>query len=612
MDFGKLGVTRNFVLPALCIFLVPVISLLFFLHAQQQLNARYREAILKQIANDPTLNEEQRHEATAFHRAIPLSRLILQDEVAKSFDAETRFHFATFRWAIRLSIWSIAAGVLVLALAGVCVLFSMRSQRALALSLAVGWHVLRIYTAIQVLVQGVLLVALSFWVTALWFNLYSVKLIGLTALLAVVAAGTLIKGIFTVPKFSAEVEGEIFPKNHGAPIWKELESICATLGTEPPDQIIAGIDDNFFVTDAPLTVNGERYQGRTLYISLSLLKQLDGDEAKAVLAHEMAHFSGMDTLYGGKISRLEHRYDHYLQTLYEGGTTIPIFYFLNVFRFLFALSLGKHSRQREFRADGIAADVVSPQSNAKALLRVSAYSAYRGNVEQEVFDQESVLESTNLREKIEQGFAPFAQQFLSSADLDHIETAHPFDTHPPIADRLTAMGVSLRDRETTALLETKGDGKWYELIAGASEIESNLWRSYEERFLKVHEQSLPYRFLPENDAEREIVERAFPKMEFSCKKGLITIDDQSIAFAEWQDKLPWSDVGNCVLDDGTLKIHRESTAGGDLQIKMQWFRAAAERQQFLETFEKYLGRYKIAAEFQEQKCRQREEDSSAE
>ena len=430
-DFSKLGVTRTFILPALWIFLVPVVSLLFFIHAQGQFDEDFRDSILQQIRTDVDLTEEEKEAATAFYTEIPVSQLLLDEEFAQQVDGETRFHYSTFRWAIRLSAWSIVLGISVFVLAGICVLLSLRSQKAQAVSLAVGWHVLRIFSAAQVVIQGSLLVALSFWVTALWFNRYSVRLIGIAAILALIAVAAIIKAIFKTPNVDFSIEGDVVPNTEDMPLWDELRSLCEAVGTEPPDQVIAGIDDNFFVTEHPVIVGGQTHHGRSLFVSLSLLKQLDGEEAKAVLAHEMAHFSGNDTLYSRKISPLLNRYNHYLAALHEGGITLPIFSFMHCFRVLFELSLGRHNRKREFRADGIAVEQTSPRAVASALLRISAYSQYRGKVEQEVFKQEFVLESADVQEQIEQGFHAYEQEFLSSPDLGAFETSHPFDSHPP-------------------------------------------------------------------------------------------------------------------------------------------------------------------------------------
>ncbi|CAE7525980.1 unnamed protein product, partial [Symbiodinium sp. CCMP2456] len=225
-------------------------------------------------------------------------------------------------------------------------------------------------------------------------------------------------------------------------LWEDLERLSDAMETAPPDHVIAGIDDNFFVTQMPVKLKvkeSEELQtltGRTLFVSLSLLKRLPHREADAVLLHELAHFSGNDTLYTQKISPLLSRYGHYLQGLYEGGLSLPVFYYAVMFRALYELSLGSLSRKREFRADRLASEQTSPESMAHALLRITAYSQYRNELEQEIFDAEQAHEEINLSERIEGGFANFASAFVDKRDVGELATVHPFDTHPPLQQRL--------------------------------------------------------------------------------------------------------------------------------------------------------------------------------
>ena len=156
--FSSLGFAKTFVLPGLLVFLVPVLSLLFFLHAQSRFDAQAREEILSQIREDATLTPEDRERAIAHFTEHPFSELIQNDEFAANVDSKARFDYATFRWMIRLSALSIAAGIAVFLLAGLCVLLSLRSQRVQYLSLSAGWQVLRIYGALQTAAQGILLV----------------------------------------------------------------------------------------------------------------------------------------------------------------------------------------------------------------------------------------------------------------------------------------------------------------------------------------------------------------------------------------------------------------------------------------------------------------------
>ena len=149
-----------------------------------------------------------------------------------------------------------------------------------------------------------MVLALSNWVMALWFHVSDVVYMVTSVPPAVVGAAGVIKAIFTKPKSELAVEGLVLDQSQSPRLWNELSTICAKVGTDRPDQVVMGIDDNFFVTEEPITVGETTCRGRTFYVSMSLLKQMCGAEADAVLAHEMAHFSGNDTLYSKKISPL--------------------------------------------------------------------------------------------------------------------------------------------------------------------------------------------------------------------------------------------------------------------------------------------------------------------
>jgi Zn-dependent protease with chaperone function len=589
----------SFVLPALLVFLVPVVSYFFFHHAQARFDARIRDSILQQIVNDRKLTEEQRARAVAFFTETPFSQLLREAENADEVPADTRLHYATFRWMMLLSAVSILTGVAVFLLAAVCVALSLHSQYAQYLSLSVGWHVLRIYGALQAVAQGILLVALSFWITALWFDFYSLKLILGAGVLAVAAVGLVIAAIFRRIKDDFSVAGLVVSEQEAGAIWTELRRICTRVGTDPPEQIIVGIDDNFFVTEHPVIVGGKTYRGRTLFVSLSLLKQLQAGEAEAVLAHEMAHFSGRDTLYSRKISPLLSRYDHYLQALYEGGVTRPIYYFMLCFRALYQLSLGRLSRQREFRADRISLEATSTRDVAGALLRTVAYSRYRGSVEQDLFKQERALASANVCERIEQGFRHYAACFLSSPDIGQLAPAHPFDSHPPLSQRLEAIGVPLESAETQTLLAAAGDGKWYQYIPNAEQLEKEQWQQYEETFRQYHEQSLPYRFLPETPEEYEIVVKAFPAIAFTSSQGELTLDHEKLRFDQWPEAIRYGDITNVSLENNrVLKVTSRGPGKKTHSIKMSKF---ADEQPVLDAIRHYYGRYLAAAAYQKQK-----------
>jgi Zn-dependent protease with chaperone function len=599
-DFSSLGFAKTFVLPGLLVFLVPIISLFFFLHAQSRFDSEARASALAEIRADTTLSAEDREQAIAMFTQESFSNLVQIPEFAAEIEQTTLFYYATFRWMIRLSLCSIILGVAVFALTGACVLLSLRSLQAQYLSLSVGWQVLRIYGAVQTILQGILLVALSFWVTALWFNSYSVKLVLMAGALAVIGAVVVIAGIFKRPKTDCALVGRVLDGDSAKPMWEELKTICRKVGTEPPSQVIAGIDDNFFVTETPVTIDGKTFDGRTLFVSLSLLKQMSGSEADAVLAHEMAHFSGNDTLFSKKISPLLARYGAYLDALYSGGITRPIFYFMHCFRAMFELSLGRLSRQREFRADRIAAETTSPRDMAQALLRIAAYSNFRDKVQRELFEKEQALEAANVSERIEQGFHAYAATFASNPDIGKLTTSHPFDTHPPLDQRLDAVGVPLESKDVRALLATPGNGRWYHKIGDAEQIERQQWSEFEQQFRQYHEESLAYRFLPESEEELSIVVKAFPEIVIEGNGGSLQLSHDALAYTQWPGPVRYQEITECAMDDsGKLHIHYKRDGKQKQSINVKSF--ATRQQDVLDAINRYYSRYLNAVAYQEQK-----------
>jgi hypothetical protein len=382
-------------------------------------------------------------------------------------------------------------------------------------------------------------------------------------------------------------------------LWSELGAICAKVGTDRPDHVILGIDDNFFVTEAPLKISETVCHGRTLYISMSLLKQMNGAEADAVLAHEMAHFSGNDTLYSKKISPLLARYANYLQTLYENPTARPVYYFMHCFRALFELSLSELSRHREFRADRIAAEATTPREFAGALFRITAYSDFRGKIQQEVFQTERVLAAANISGQLEQGFHAHATSFVAMPNLGALQTAHPFDSHPPLVQRLEAIGVPLSSPEVQSLVSSQGDGRWYDAIDDAEQIERQQWSQFEERFRAYHEQTLAYRFLPETDEERAIVTKSFPQVTIAGKKGTLVLDCDGLRYTAWPDSIAYSEIAQCALNQDTLQITYLRSGKQKARIPMKTF--GARRQEALNAINQYYGRYQNAVAYRKQK-----------
>lgn len=605
-DSQTRGLLTSYVYPSLLLFAIPVFSLWFFHHAKVTFDGRILAATLKTVQQDPLLSPEERDQAASFFRRFPTSQVLESDspelqQLRDSVPDETRFHYSTFRWMLRLSLCCIVAGLAVYAGTGISLAVSIHYSRLQYISLLAGWHVLRWFSTFQVLAQAGLIFALSYWITGLWFGFYSVEVMAVVGLVALGSALPSLAAILEPVRLDCEVAGQELNLESSPVLWEDLRRLSVELETSMPDQIIAGIDDNFFVTELPLKVNDKTVTGRTLYVSLSLLRHLLWREADAVLIHELSHFSGNDTHFGRKISPLLVRYQHFLEGLQSGVLSRPVHCCAVAFRILYEVSLGKASRQCEFRADRIAAQKTSADSMAGALLRIAAYGAYRGSVETDLLETSSPYETANIAQRIDSGFRDFAAGFAERNDLAEQDIAHPFNSHPPLGQRLAAIGFESTADAVRQILAAPADGIWLRKIIGAEQLERSLWSHYEERFQQFHDNVLAFRYLPATDEEREVVERHFPQLTLlAYKQQPVTLDCEKITFGTWDTPVYYGEIENITAETEwgrpRLNLILNRTEGCVCQLPLS--KKKADQRQLMTVLQHYWGRYTAAAAYQ--------------
>jgi Zn-dependent protease with chaperone function len=610
-QFTRAGFLKSYLLPALIIFLIPGFGLWFFDHVEASFDSRIREEIISGMQADRQLTAAQREQAAQSLQKLSVSKVLASNKPEAKRMQDTfksvQTRYAIFRWMKRIALVCLVAAAGAFVAVGVAVLFSFRSQSAQYWSLRLGWYVLRGLALIEVVGQGALAVALSFWVTAFWAERYYPKLIIVAALLALCAVVLLVKAIFRKLVIEAEFTGRLLKREAAPSLWQRVTQMTERLGIPPPDNIFVGIDDNFFVTEQPVKVDGQKHAGRTLFASLSLLKTLSRGEADAVLAHEMAHFSGEDTLYSRRISPLLGRYASYLEALYQGGLSRPVFYFMFLFWNLYQLSLNKLSRQREFRADRVGSELTSARDMAQALVKTASYSRYRYQVQATLFEKDENVEAMNVFERIEQGFPAFMGAAVNRSELARSGTPHPFDSHPPLAQRIEQLGLDAQSTlqspsPVPALAES-----WFSAIEDAAAIEAEQWKAFEESFHQAHQESLAYRFKPEGDAEIRHVRKYFPEVEFRNSKGLTaTLDYQKLFLSDGNCSIPFATISGCRLEEslGRKRLVIEHTPEGQTgkqKQKIAYEDFKREGGKFLEAFQHYYGRHMTAKQYLAQK-----------
>jgi len=556
--FSRSGFVRSQVVPALLMFAIPLMGHWFAQHAQRTFDARFLDGVSAALKDASDLTAEKRTEIRTFYREHPASTLCAREETRSmlppAYASEACGTHAQFRWIEQASLGSLALGIFSLVFVVACVGVSFVSRELQYLSFIAGWNFLRVASALQVVAQGFIAVMLSFWVTAFFFEHYYLKLIFLVGFAAIAAAAMLIAAIFKKPADKLEVEGEPLPRETSPELWNRIEALCARLGTAPPNTILAGIDDNFFVTEHPVHAGGRVFEGRSLFISLSLLKRLNKPEADAVLAHEMAHFSGGDTLYSKKLSPMLSRYVAYMEALHAGALSRPVFYFMLFYWSLFQIPFGRQRRERELRADKLAAEATSPDSIGNALLKVAAYSCYRARVEKGMFERNRAHSDLGIAHSVAAGFVEYARGNSLADDLQaEGSVPHPFDSHPSLVERFQNVGLQFADQVMADRVVNTEVQTWFSEIADAEQIETALWNAYEARFKAVHEEALAYRYLPATDAEREHVERFFPPVVIAGEEHALEVDCEKLNYGAWPNPLRWGEVTNIVIKDKTLR-----------------------------------------------------------
>jgi Zn-dependent protease with chaperone function len=599
------------VLPALTFLLVPLLALGFVRYGEAKIDRMILEGVSAAIDRDASLAADQRADAKAFFAAHPASKVCGDPapELQRFRAAVCKTWSEPWQFVLADRIALVAAFLGLAALAGVVLLglVAFWSRGAQYWSFMVGWRGLVAVTVVETILQGVLLVWLSYWMTALLFERYFPKLIILAAILAGGAVLVIVSAILRKVPAPDALEAETVTEGDAPALWARVRELATRVGTSPPATIAAGIDDNFFVTEHPLPVaRGEVASGRLLYVSLPLLRALEPSEADAVLGHELAHYKGGDTAALARLAPMLVRYEAYSGALASAGAlTAPAAAVMRLYRAIFQLALAREQRRRELLADAEAVRLTSAEDLGRALLKVTGYSSFRASTERELFARRSSHEGAlSLGARIDGGLAAHAASPGFVEQVRTVEMPHPFDSHPPLEERIAAAGARTRLEDAAALLSTRPDRTWADEVRTSAEVEGRLWAEYERRFQESHDESLAWRFLPATDEERSHVLRYFPDRTFPLKDGgAVRVTYHEVVGADGVS-LPFADLQEAKVVDGTfskaLVLTRRKDAPGErkMEVKLRPLGDAAE--QFKAVVGQYWQRAQVARAAQEE------------
>jgi len=605
--------------------LIPLVTLWFTSHVFRDIQQQWDAGLEKRLnatrdqftaergrEKVPALSAEKQQKLRDFHA------LITPDGLCRNPHPEvaiTRTHYCKpfgkmwqFTWMHTAAWIALMAGMLLLAcLAGLAALAHARHHLQYT-SFTLGWRTLTTASVVIVVLQGSMIVWLSYWMTAVFTNRYAPQLIGMVSMVAALAAFVVIRQIFQRYDSDSAIVGEVVSEANAPHLWQRIRKMAQRLKTRAPDHVVAGIDANFFVTEAPLTVanptaDARTLSGRKLYVSIPLLRQLEREEADAVLAHELAHLSGGDARSSARLVPKLEQFGRYMGHLYDNfATRWLILPFFVLYRMIFELALAKDSRAREFRADRYAAKLVSPQAVTRALIKTRAYTNYRNAVEQGLFEHSQQLgEKLGIGERVANGLPAWANTSAFAQALTERAIPHPYDSHPPLHERMRNVGHVESPEQFAAIVTRPVTDTWADDIRNAAQIEAMLWSSYEEDFAANHEEVLAIRYEPANEAERAIVLKYFPDQSFVLKKGRsITVTYEGIIgpdgdmLAHWQEVKTWNitDIYFLLPWKLFLTLHEKRNR---LQHKVRSLSLAgikgAELARLTDTLHRYFGRH---------------------
>ena len=239
-------------------------------------------------------------------------------------------------------------------------------------------------------------------------------------------------------------------------LFASIAAVAAAMRQRAPDDVYAVPQVNAFVTE----VRGRRVMG----LGVPLMQVLDRRQFEAVLAHEFGHYGHGDTRLGPWIYRTRAAIGRALHGLQNQGALLrkPFEWYGQTFIRI----TQRISRQQELAADASAARCFGTAALAGGLRRThDAALAFDAYWREEV----GPVVQAGFVPPLCDGFrrylaSPAAQALRARPEAE----ADPYDSHPPVAQRVAALGPVLPDGDATPALD---------LLADLPTLERELWRS---------------------------------------------------------------------------------------------------------------------------------------
>ncbi len=249
-----------------------------------------------------------------------------------------------------------------------------------------------------------------------------------------------------------QVLGRAVGPDAGPGLFAFIRQIAAGQGAAPPDNVVLGMTEGFFVTSSPILLLPEKrtISGRSLYLPAPFLPLLSQGEVASIVAHELAHFTGDDTaysqhflpLYAGMARSMDAVTSRKSVKGWLGAAFQPAAVLARHVMETFSHTVARWSRLRELEADRAALKHESGQTAASALVRTGIGAGLIGRAVGEMYDRPDQADADLV------GAVMARAGSLGFTDpARHLEDrqSHPTDTHPPTRQRIEALGIPVDD-----------------------------------------------------------------------------------------------------------------------------------------------------------------------
>lgn len=342
-----------------------------------------------------------------------------------------------------------------------------RNDRILLLQVFLpGLRITNAVVIVLVIVNAIGLIATIWYGESELIGQVHLKMLLLIVLAAIGGVYSIIRGTAgLVSEASTFVVAKLATREESPRLWDFVRRLSDEIGTEPPENVLVGLEPNFFVTQSRVVCPDRTLGGRTMYISAPLCRILSIQQLRAVIAHELGHFKGADTdfslrfypIYRGAVASIEAVVGAGSQTGEGSLALLPAIHAYSFFLQSFAEAENGISRTRELAADTVAAEIAGRLTFAAALVRIVGFSAAWDRLSELMSDCFlTTVKVAGVERKPDQFFANLSSAFLQlavesakspavSSALDARTVPHPTDSHPPLSVRLAALGTTVGD-----------------------------------------------------------------------------------------------------------------------------------------------------------------------